>query len=119
MRQHDLPVLATFATANRDDVPVAVDVLHFQVRNFRHPQTGSVHGGQNRPVAEVPGSLQQPFDLFFAENRGKLAFAAWQRNPFDVDPAAQGGPVEKAEPGDGLDVRGELEFFFFEQEQLP
>src|ERR1017187_1184765 len=114
-RQHVLPVLAALAAANRDDFPAAIDVANFQVRNFRHPQTGSIHGGQNRSVAEVLRSLQQRFDLFLAEDHGKLALVTGKRYPFDVDSAVQGSPVEKAQPGDSLDVRGELESFFIEQ----
>jgi hypothetical protein len=50
-----------------------IDVAYFQVRNFRHPQTGSIHGGQNLPVAEVLRSRQQRFDLFPAENDWEFA----------------------------------------------
>jgi len=116
VRQHDLPVFATLAIANPDHFSIAIEVLYFQVGHFRYPQSGSVHGGQNRPVARVLRRRQQRFDLFPAENEWKLLFVAWQWNPLDVDAAVQCVAIEKAEPANGLNVGRELDLLFAEQE---
>src|ERR1700686_1403907 len=82
---------------------------------FRHPQSCSVQGGQNRPVAEVLRIYEQRFDLFLAQNDGQLLLIPRQRNPLDIDLAVQGIAIEKTETADGLNVRRELDSFFVKQ----
>src|ERR1019366_336665 len=117
--EHDLAVLVTLAPANPDDLAVAIKVADLQVGRFRHPESRSVQGRQNRPMAEVLRRFEQSFDLFLAQDDGELLLVSGQRNPFDLDFAVQGVAVEKTETAYGLNVRRDLDFLLVQQEQLP
>src|SRR5262245_5981437 len=65
-RPQGLLVLAPFAATNPNHMAAAIDVGHVEVRDLGDSRTGSIHSGQNRPVAEVLGCLQQRFDFLAA-----------------------------------------------------
>src|SRR5437868_13665081 len=119
VRKHDLAILASLAAANPDNLTVAIEIAYLQVGHFRYPESRPIHGGQNRPVAEVLRGYQQSFYLRFAKDDGKLLLIPGQRNPLDLDLAVQRVAVEKAETADGLYVGRELDSLLIEQEQLP
>ena len=97
-----MPVLAPFAAANPDHISAAIDVRYLDVRCFRDPRTGSIHGGQNRSVAKVFRCLQKRLDLF-------AAHAGIGGRP-DVAPAAatQGHKLHRG--GDGVAVVMTVDF---------
>ncbi len=67
-------------------------------------------------MLQVPGRFKQGLDFGFAENDGQLLFVPRERNPVDVDSAAQRVLVEEPKCADGLNVCGELYPFLIEQE---
>ena len=72
--EHRLAVFVSLAAANPDDFTLAVYVAEFQVGRLGDPESGTVHDGQNGPMAEVPRRFEQSFDLFPARNDGQFPF---------------------------------------------
>ena len=58
LRQHHLPILVAFATANPDDAAFAIQVGYLQAGHFRYAESRTVHGGQNRPMARGSSALR-------------------------------------------------------------
>jgi hypothetical protein len=117
--QHHLSVLAAFPAANPDNAWCRIEVGYLQVGYFRYAETRAIHGGQHRPVFEVPGRFEQSPDLALTRNDGHLLFHTGQWDSVDLDSPVQCVLVEKAERADSLNVSGQLDPLFVEQEYLP
>jgi hypothetical protein len=52
-----------------EDHLLAIDVGYFQIAQFRAAQGGGVERGDNRPVLQVVGSVEDARDLFRTQNR--------------------------------------------------
>lgn len=116
LRQHHLPVLMALAASNPDHPTLAVEIGDFEFRHFRYTEPCAVHRCQDRPVLEVPWCFKQGLNFGFAENDRQLLLLARQRNPVDLDSAAQSVLTEEPKYADGLNVSGELYPFLIEQE---
>lgn len=61
-----------FSFPDVDDHPFAVDIADLQTANFRAAQPCPIQHGEHGSVFQIPGAVQQLFDLLRTEDLGNL-----------------------------------------------
>ena len=63
-RERNRTVVFVFRLLHKELFPVQVHILDQQRSSFADTQAGIINDPQQQSVAQKPGSLQQPLDLF-------------------------------------------------------
>jgi hypothetical protein len=96
-RQHHLAILAALALTNADDLSLAVDIRHPQVRELGDSQAGGINGHQDGAVFEVAGGVEDGCDFGRTQDYRQFFLVARVRNAFNHPVAVEDVMIEEAQ----------------------
>jgi len=94
-RQLDVAVLPPLALLDPNHHALAVDIGGAQMNGLTHARPGTVHRAEDDVVRKGRSGLQQPQDLFRAENHGQPGFRLGSRDQIEGPIPLQSDLVEE------------------------